>query len=231
MTAPGWYEDYEGSGQLRYHDGERWTDHLHPPATAAAEPASSAPASSEPAAEGPVARVLGVAIIGLLVGVLFGGFIFNVAGTLTPTTESPGTLERIDIEYSADRNRRVGDNERHVLEGTTDTGTAWRIVSRDAYFQVQREGYPQPVTVAMGDWTGAAERVTGETWTVDHQTTAQRIGFGTAVALIALGILAGAWFIFRSASGGPAAVAAFLVSTLVIGNWLGWLMFRWIQSG
>lgn len=231
MTAPGWYEDYEGSGQLRYHDGEQWTEHLHAAHGAEVAPSGGHEPEISAMGDGPIARLFSLGILGVFVGVMFGGFLFNAAGTLTSTTEEAGTVERIDIEYSADRNRPIADNTRYVLEGSTESGIEWRIVSEEAYRQLEREGYPQQVTVAIGDWTGVAERVTGESWIVDHQTTNGRIGYGIVLALIGLGVLWGAWLAFRWDKGGPGAAAAFLFSVLVVGNWLGWIMFRWIQSG
>lgn len=52
----GWYDD--GSGRLRYWDGENWTEHfapLPPAAPAAPEPAAAEPAVTEPAAAEPAA--------------------------------------------------------------------------------------------------------------------------------------------------------------------------------
>jgi hypothetical protein len=47
-SAPaGWYSDPAGSGQLRWWDGTRWTEHVHPVPDAAAAAPGLAPATSE----------------------------------------------------------------------------------------------------------------------------------------------------------------------------------------
>lgn len=235
MTEPGWYVDYENPKQMRYHDGAVWTGHVHDdrknlPA-APVPPAVQDTIVYDPEAQqrSLASRMANLAIVGLFVGFMLGAFIFNGVGAITPTTETSGTLERIEIEYSTSSNSR--NRQTHVLSGTTAAGEPWRIADEDAYNIVQSQGYPQSVTLAMGDWTGTPERVSGRSFVVDHQTTNARIGWAAMIGGIAVLSLVAAFFIARAKSQGPWVALAFLVSVLGPGAWLGYQGVQWIQSG
>jgi hypothetical protein len=88
-SAAGWYQDPGGSGGRRYWDGQRWTEHLAPPAEHPAplhvpvhtEVAGSAPGTSE-GQTGRRARrsrrlVLGVAGVMVLVALVVGGVLLS----------------------------------------------------------------------------------------------------------------------------------------------------------
>lgn len=249
MSEPGWYVDYEDPNRMRYHDGNAWTEHVHSPSVAdSASPGDAAPATSptdgaavpenaipqhsaaaDATKDGPLVKVLSFSVIGLLVGFMFGAFLFNGLGAITPTTETTGTVERLDIEFS--RSSGSSNRRSYIVLGTTVDGDDWRIVDEDAYNVLQAEGYPQPVSLAMGDWTGTPERVTGRSFVVDHQTTGARVGWAVVIGLVGLGSIVAAFFIARSKSGGPLGAIVFLVSTLGLGAWLGYQGVQWIQSG
>lgn len=234
-TAPGWYPDYEDPSRQRYYDGTQWTEHVHAsePAVASSPPAvaqdttdTAATAKKEASL---AAKLANFAVIGIFVGLVLGLFLFNGIGAITPTTEMSGTVERIEVEFnqsSSSTNRRS-----YVLEGTTEDGTEWRIYDEDAYNVLQSEGYPQPVVVAMGDWTGTAEKVTGESFVVDQQTTGARIGWAIMLGLIGVSSLVAAFFISRAKSGGALAAATFLGLLAIPGVWLGYQAAQWVQSG
>lgn len=236
MTEPGWYVDYENPKQMRYHDGALWTDYVHadrknlpaaPVAPAAVQ--DTLAAADAPAQDAPWVRLVSAAVLGLFVGFMLGAFIFNGLGAITPTTETAGTVERIEIDFS--QNSSSTNRRSYVLTGTTAAGEPWRIVDEDAYNVLDREGYPQPVTLAIGDWTDTPERVTGQSFVVDHQTTGARIGWAAIIGFIALAGLVAAYFTARAKSGGPLAAILFLVFLLGPGSWLGYQGVQWIQSG
>ena len=234
MSEPGWYVDHQNPGQWRYFDGTAWTDHVQPMPTAAPPSAGAGTGAGPPIPDTETTRkttrgdLLGLAVIGLFVGVMFGGFLFNGIGAITPTTDYAGTVERVDIEYS--RASDGLDRRIYVLEGSTDGGGDWRIIDEDAYRVLEAEGYPQDVVVAMGDWSDSAERVTGASFTVDHQSTGARIGWATALGVMAVASLVGAFFIARGRSGGVLGALVFLIALSGPGAWLGFQAFQWVQS-
>lgn len=231
-TAPGWYPDYEDPSRRRYYDGSQWTEHVHgsEPAEPAATQDTSAATPATPQKEtGIAAKLASFAVIGIFAGLVLGLFLFNGIGAITPTTEMNGTVERIEIEFS--RSSSSTNRRSHVLEGTTEDGTEWRIYDEDAYNVLQSEGYPQPVVVAMGDWTGTAEKVSGRSFEVDHQTTGARIGWSIMLGLIGVSSLVAAFFIGRAESGGALAAAVFLGLLAIPGVWLGYQAAQWVQSG
>lgn len=80
QTPAGWYDD--GSGNQRYWDGEKWTDHTSPASVvtatstaAAAQSPHVAPAKTQPNVLGIIALVLG--IIGFIFAVMPGAFIIG----------------------------------------------------------------------------------------------------------------------------------------------------------
>lgn len=241
MTEPGWYADYEDSSQLRYHDGTDWTEHVHASQLAAVEPTAFEPAAidnrAEPASvdssdavQDPLwVKMISFPLLGLFGGLMFGGLFFNALGAITPVTESAGTVERITIEY--DRSAGQQTRESYVLFGSIADGEDWRISDEDAYNTLQSEGYPQPVTVAIGDWTGTAERVTGASFDVNHQSTGGRVGWGVMMALATLIVAGISALIGRSKSGGAVPAVIFAVFLLGPGSWLGFQAFQWFQSG
>ncbi len=231
MIEPGWYVDYENPKQMRFHDGTVWTDHVHadrknlPPAPVAA----TSPTPDDTERTGSVGSTLfSFGVLGLFVGLMFGGFLFNGIGSITPVTEFAGTVERIEVEFSSSSN---GSNRTsYVLSGSTDGGGDWRIVDEDAYRVLEVEGYPQDVVVAIGDWSDSPERVIGASFTIDHQSTNARIGWGAVLGVIALFSIAGAFVIGRAKSGGVVAALVFLVALFGPGTWLGYQAFQWVQS-
>ena len=108
--------------------------------------------------------------------------------------------------------------------------SSWRIVDEDAYGVLEAEGYPQSVVVGIGDWTDAAERVAGDTWEVDHQSTGARIGWALMLGFMGVLALAGSVLIAKVRAGGAAAAVAFLIGFGVLGNWIGFQAIQWIQS-
>ena len=241
VTTPGWYPDYDNPDQLRYHDGERWTEHVH--AGEQDSPVDHAQAR-EPAAvqdtvageanpDGPLwARMIVYPVLGLLAGAVLGIPLFNAVGALSPVTQHDGTVRSIDIEYSSSSSSSTRTSQpSYVISGTTESGQAWRIYDDTAYEVLQREGYPQPVTVAIGDWTGSAERVTGASFEVNHQTTGAKVGWGVAAAVLAVIGLAITWAIARNKNGGVVQALVFFGFAAAPGVWLGFQAAQWVQSG
>ena len=50
----GWYPDPYGASELRWWDGQNWTESIHPPVAAPPAPPAPAPPAQEPAAQQPV---------------------------------------------------------------------------------------------------------------------------------------------------------------------------------
>ena len=78
MAPAGWYDDGQHPGQQRYWDGERWTEHFHPPvAVPAPVPPAQRPARTHRywawLAPLLVVVVAGGTVLGLAVGGVFGG--------------------------------------------------------------------------------------------------------------------------------------------------------------
>ena len=234
VIKPGLYVDYENPKQMRYHDGAVWTDYVHadrqnlPGAPFASAVQDVVVGDTAVKQDAPWVKLAGFVMLGLFVGLVLGLFMFNGVGAITPTTEAAGTVERIDIEITSSTN--ATNRRTYVLLGTTSAGESWKIVDEDAYNTLQSEGYPQPVTLAIGDWTGTPERVTGNTFVVDHQSTGARVGWAAAIGFIGVASLASAFFIGRSKSGGSLVALAFLVCVLGPGSWLGYQAAQWIQS-
>ncbi len=231
MIEPGWYVDYQNPKQMRFHDGDAWTDHVHadrknlPPApVAVAVPVIDDNESQAPAAS----TFFSFAVLGMFVGLMFGGFLFNGIGSITPVTEYSGTVERIEVEFSNSTN--ATNRTSYVVSGSTEGGGDWRIVDEDAYRALEAEGYPQAVVVSTGDWSDSAERVVGESFVVDHQSTNARVGWGIVLGLMAIASLAGAIAIARAKSGGIIVALVFLVVLFGPGTWLGYQAFQWVQS-
>lgn len=245
MTEPGWYVDYENPQRMRYHDGQAWTEHVHADHADHAEDAEVAAAPVEPvvpsamqqdaiagdeAPQDPAwLRAILYPFVGIVGGLMIGGLLFNAAGAITPVTETTGTVRQIEIDLSSggDTTNRIS----HVISGTTVDGDDWQIIDENAYNVLKSEGYPQPVTLAIGDWTGTPERVTGASFEVDHQTTGARVLWGTMLAISALIGAVAIWMIARNTSGGVVPAALFGFFLLGPGCWLGYQAFQWIQSG
>lgn len=231
---PGWYVDHQNPEQMRYHDGTAWTEHVYAdpknvptPPTSATPPMPSADTGN---ASPQWINLVSIAVIALFIGLMFGGFLFNGIGSLTPTTEYSGTVERIEVDFSNSTSSGAQNRRSYILSGSTDGGDDWRIVDEDAYRVLEAEGYPQQVVVAIGDWTGTAERVIGRSFTVDHQSTGARIGWAVALSVIGLASLFGAYLIGRSATGRLSGAIVFIITLFGPGTWLGYQAFQWIQS-
>lgn len=223
MTEPGWYPDPERGDLVRWFDGDTWSEHTQ------VRSQSSADDPPEQSGGPTLGSIASMAFLGAFIGLMFGGFLFNAIGSLTPVEEQPGTLQRIEIEYSQVGNERTNDS--YVLMGATESGEDWRIVDEEAYDIVEAEGYPQPVTVAIGVWTGAAEQVRGETWEVDHQSTGSQVGLGAALGFLVLVGLLGTWITSRAKSTGLPGALVFLIFYFGAGGWLGYVGVQWMQSG
>lgn len=179
-----------------------------------------------PETESRWAALASVCFIGWFVGLMLGGFVHNGLGALTPLRTELGTVERIEVQFD----RRNTNRSSYVLSGTTDAGTSWRIFDDEAYRVLEREGYPQRVEVGIGEWTGNAERVIGETWAVDQQTTGVRVGLGVVLGLLTIGGLIATVLIAKRRDGLLRA-SGFAVSYFLVGAWCGARIFAWIQSG
>ena len=118
----------------------------------------------------------------------------------------------------------------HYLSGTTASGTEWQIADEDAYNVVEREGWPQQVEVAIGDWTDTAERVTGRSFEVNHQTTGSKVLWGSMIVILGLVGLVATVQIARRSAAGVAGGLVFLIGYFVMGNWLGYVAVQWVQS-
>lgn len=239
MTDPGWYDDYEEPARLRWYDGAAWTEHVSPKPSGAADATPPVAGAAAPEADPAASRVgkpastgsmiASMLFLGVFFGLVLGGCIFNGAGAITPVTVEQATLEDIEFDISTGSNQGTSPRRTYTISGTTESGREWRIVSQDAYEIVEREGWPQPVEVAIGDWTDTAERVTGASFEVDHQTTAARLGWGAAIVVLALaGITATVMMARRSP--GALGAAIFAVAYFVPGVWLGYIGTQWIQS-
>ena len=183
--------------------------------------------AAEPTRSG-VGDLVGLVVIGLFVGILPGGFLHNVLGAWTPLDVREGTLTSLEVEFSSSTSTGSADRS-YVLSGTTVGGEQWRIVDEDAYRIAETQGYPQPVRVGVGAWTGNAERVDGDGWAADQQGAANRYGMGALFAGSVLVALVAAFFIGRSRKGWLGS-GLFLVGVLG-GAVLGNVLFGWIQSG
>lgn len=238
MTEPGWYVNYENPNQMRYHDGQAWTDHVHDdrknlpaaPVAPGMPPAVQDSGVEEAAPKQDPAWVKAIIypLVGILCGLMIGGLLFNAIGAITPVTETSGTVRQLDVDFSvgtSSTNRRS-----FIISGTTAAGDDWEIVDENAYNVLQSEGYPQPVTLAIGDWTGTPERVVGASFAVDHQSTGARIGWGVMLLVSAM-ICAGAiWGVARNKNGGAVPALLFGFFLLGPGTWLGFQAFQWFQS-
>lgn len=223
MADPGWYPDPERGDLVRWFDGAAWSEHTQ----ASAEPATADPLDDR---GGPsIGSVASVAFIGAFIGLMFGGFLFNAVGSLTPVEVQAGTVDGIEIEYSQVGNEATNDS--YFISGTTESGETWQIADEDAYRVLESEGYPQAVTVSMGVWTGTAERVQGETWEVDHQSTGERVGWGIALGFLVLVGFLGTWITSRASSTGVPGALVFLIFYFGAGGWLGYVGVQWMQSG
>jgi len=241
---PGWYVDYQNPKQMRYHDGSAWTDHVHvdrknlpaapvptravppmpPAATAHAAPVANAEVSSKYSST----DLMSMVVVGIFVGLIFGGALFNGLGAITPVTEYPGTVDRIEIEFSSTGS---GVSRRsHVLSGSADGWVDWRIVNEDAYRLLDEQGYPQDVIVAVGHWTGSPERITGTSFLVDHQTTGARVVWAAAIGLVGLAAIFAGILIGRVKPKGLLGAVVFLASFFGPGSWLGYQLFQFFQS-
>jgi len=235
MIEAGWYPDYEHAAQLRYHDGAQWTEHVHVAPLAEAPPPIEPPVvdqvieSPAPKQDAAWVRAISFPLAGLFCGLILGGFLFNAIGAITPVTETTGTVERLDIEYSQSSGTQNGES--YVLFGSTVDGDPWRIVNEDAYNVLQSEGYPQQVTLFIGDWTDMPERVVGTSFDVNHQTTGARIGWGLMLAISALIVAVVTALIARGKNSGAVSALLFAFFLLGPGTWLGFQAFQWIQSG
>ncbi|WP_198679382.1 DUF2510 domain-containing protein [Thermomonospora amylolytica] len=69
MSQPGWYSDPHGSGRLRWWDGQRWTEHVHPPEPQQAPQPQQA---QQPAADAVVADVRGYRLHADRQGIAYG---------------------------------------------------------------------------------------------------------------------------------------------------------------
>lgn len=193
---------------------------------AAVDQVTDSPAPNQDAAW---VRAISFPLLGLFCGLLLGGFLFNAIGAITPVTETTGTAERLDIEYS--HSSGTQKRESYVLSGTTVDGDPWRIVDEDAYNVLQSEGYPQQVTLFIGDWTDTPERVVGTSFDVNYQTTGARIGWGLMLAISALIVTAFTVVIANSKNNGAVSALLFAFFLLGPGTWLGFQAFQWFQSG
>jgi uncharacterized protein DUF2510/uncharacterized protein DUF4352 len=107
-----WYEDPEGSGQLRYWDGARWTSHVHRPPGQAA-PSEAPPAPSEATVERPKRPWLrrpALVFAALLVLVVLGAAIASRIADVGPGGAGSG-------EATESRTPRVGPNGTVTVDG------------------------------------------------------------------------------------------------------------------
>ena len=78
ITPAGWYDD--GHGQLRWWDGQRWTDHTAPLSRPAAPTQAAArPQATEPRVKAPLGKLVWILPTVLVVAALVGGLLGAVA--------------------------------------------------------------------------------------------------------------------------------------------------------
>ncbi len=93
ITPAGWYDD--GHGQLRWWDGQRWTDHTAPLSRPAASPQAAArPQTTEPRVKAPLGKLVWILPTVLVVAALVGGLL----GALAATTF--GNSDALDDTYA-----------------------------------------------------------------------------------------------------------------------------------
>jgi hypothetical protein len=86
VTPPGWYPDSSAPGQLRWWDGQQWTQHTAP-ATGSPAPGWGSPATAAPV------RASNGKRIGLIIGAVFAAFFGLGFGAMALLVEGSGPPE------------------------------------------------------------------------------------------------------------------------------------------
>jgi hypothetical protein len=236
MPEANWYPDNQDPSILRYFDGDRWTDHTRPLDTVGSQRDETTSPGADQSSENEredsaISALLSIGFIGAFIGLMLGGALLNGLGSLSPITSQPGTLDRLELDISVSQSSSSTSSRRsYILGGRTDQGAPWQIVDDEAYAIVEAEGYPQRVTVDIADWTGKAVRVQTETWEVDRQSTGNRIAWIVAVAFMGVVGIIGTLITFKVTTRPVLNALIFAVGFFVVGNWLGYQAFAWMQS-
>lgn len=103
--------------------------------------------------------------MGLLLAAATGALLLAFVDPLLPRRSEPARVTDRDIERSTRRsNGRTRTTTRHVVEGRTDDGDTWEIVSRDLYDDV---AIGDRVTVEFSRLSGGAVSVDGPGYEFD----------------------------------------------------------------
>ncbi len=229
MTQQGWYQDAQDGSLERWWDGQQWTEHTRQqPAAITTEHAD---ASDKRSMSLPATLALFVAF-GTFVGLINGMFIFNSVSVLGPRTTSPGTITRLDLDFSPTGS---GTNRlTHWVEGRFEDGSGWRFADKDLYEIADEEGYPFDVEVIQSAWTDDVVAVEGlsprgNEIESSHGGNATGIMWAVGALIVTAGVLAATRPISRS-EGGAIVGLTFVLSFLVLGSTLGYLATGWVRS-
>lgn len=177
---PGWYPVATGSGQLRWWDGTKWTEHVHDPAQAAA---AYAPAAKLVAPEGTIPNTVYVwLVVAMPVLVIIGLLQFDFAGYLR-TFVTLGSSNAVDPDQAMSA---IFSPSYFVLLGLGLLTFALTVVfSYLDYRELRRRGVPRPFHWAWSFLETGAVYMIGRSVVVYRRT-----GRGLAPLWVWIGVLA-----------------------------------------
>ncbi|WP_291378427.1 DUF2510 domain-containing protein [Demequina sp.] len=190
-AAPGWYDDPSQQGNLRYWDGQRWTEHTHVKPAPAPTPQAYAAAPfaqvSEPRRAPGTGAIVGIVAAGVvLLGLIAGGIIYSLSGP----SDEPGEVDLAVISPIATPTDEPAD-EPAVSDAPTEP-LADREVP-DGYVQFDHPDVGVSFVVPQG-------------WTDKSAEMAEGMGDEPVVTVGETVTLVGAWFPRSPAGEGSEAV-------------------------
>ena len=169
MTAPGWYPS---EGQLRWWDGERWTEHYAPLTGARQLPATAVTAVQAPAKKKmSMAKKVGIgagAFVGLaLIGSLFSGGGSTSSATLVTSEQTSTSTAPAATKTATKAAPKAAPTSRAVPADTGTTSQQNALRSAESYISYKgfsRLGLIDQLSSEYGDGFSKADA----TWAVDH---------------------------------------------------------------